>query len=102
LGPDRNGPGILKRRVADIASLFSATHGQSALFHAREALGLCQENGIGDFDLAFGYEAMARAYSILGNHDDKATYMAKAIEAAMAVAEEDDRKYVESEISTIK
>jgi hypothetical protein len=88
--------------VADIASLFSAAHGQSALFHAREALGLCQENGIGDFDLAFGYEAMARAYSILGNHDDKATYMAKAIEAAMAVAEEDDRKYVESEISTIK
>jgi hypothetical protein len=92
LGPDRNGPGILKRRVADIASLFSATHGQSALFHAREAL----------FDLAFGYEAMARAYSILGNHDDKATYMAKAIEAARAVAKEDDRKYVESEISTIK
>jgi hypothetical protein len=76
--------------------------GESALSHAREALGLCRENGIGDFDLAFGYEAMARAYSILGNHDDKATYMAKAIEAAMAVAKEDDRKYVESEISTIK
>jgi hypothetical protein len=76
--------------------------GESALFHAREALRLCQENGIGDFDLAFGHEAMARAYSILGNHDDKATHIAKGREAAKAVAKEADRKYLESEISTIK
>ena len=76
--------------------------GESALFHAREALRLCQENGIGDFDLAFGHEAMARAYSILGNQKDKATYIAKAREAAKAVAKEDDRKYLESEISTIR
>jgi hypothetical protein len=76
--------------------------GESALFHAKEALRLCLDNGIGDFDLAFGYEAMARAYLILGNQEDKATYIAKAREAARAVANDDDRKYVESEVSTIK
>jgi hypothetical protein len=76
--------------------------GESALFHAREALRLCLDNGIGDFDLTFGYEGMARAYSVLGNQKDKATYIAKAREAAKAIAKEDDRKYVESEISTIE
>lgn len=86
-----------------ISRVYSLLHmGESALFHAKEALRLCLDNGIGDFDLAFGYEAMARAYSVLGNQKDEATYIAKAREAAKAVAKEDDRKYVESEISTIK
>ena len=75
--------------------------GDSALFHAKEALKLCLDNCIGDFDLAFGYEAMARAYSVLGNHGDKSTFIEKAKEAAKAIAEEDNRKYVGSEISTI-
>ena len=75
--------------------------GESALFHAKEALKLCLDNCIGDFDLAFGYEAMARAYSVLGNDNDKATFLGKAKEAAKAIAEEGNRKYVESEISAI-
>jgi hypothetical protein len=91
------------RREWQISRVYSLLHmGESALFHAQDALRLCLDNGIGDFDLAFGYEAVARAYSILKNHKDTATYMAKAIEAARAVSKEDDRKYVESEISTIK
>lgn len=76
--------------------------GESALFHAKEALKLCLDNRIGDFDLAFGYEAMARAYSVLGNGDDKAIFIEKAKEAARAIVEEDNRHYVECEISTIK
>lgn len=76
--------------------------GESALFHAKEALKLCLDNGIRDFDLAFCYEAMARAYSTLGNHKDKATFIEKAREAATAIAEQGNRQYVESEISTIK
>jgi hypothetical protein len=75
--------------------------GNSALFHAKEALRLCLDNGIGDFDLAFAYEAMARAHAVLGNQGDKSAFIEKAKEAAKAIAEEADRKYVESEISTI-
>lgn len=76
--------------------------GESALFHAKEALRLCLDNRIGDFDLAFGYEAMARAYSVLGNQDAKAIFIEKAREATKAVADEANRKYVESELSTIR
>jgi hypothetical protein len=76
--------------------------GESSLFHAQEALRLCLDNSIGDFDLAFGYEAMARAYSVLGKHDDKGVLIEKAKEAAKAIAEQGNRQYVESEISTIK
>jgi len=76
--------------------------GESALFHAKEALKLCLDNGIGDFDLAFGYEAMARAYSVLENHDDKASFVDKAREAAKEIAEEGNPQHVESEISTIR
>src|SRR6056297_3541159 len=39
--------------------------GESALFHAEIALKTCQEKGIGDFDLAFPYEAVTRAFSIM-------------------------------------
>lgn len=76
--------------------------GESALFHAKEALKLCLDNGIGDFDLAFGYEAVARAYSVLGNHDDRARFVDKAREAAKEIVEEGNRQHVESEISTIR
>jgi hypothetical protein len=86
-----------------ISRVYSLLHmGESALFHAKEALRLCLDNGIGDFDLAFGYEAMARAYSTLGNHRETETFIEKAKEAAKAVAKQDDRRYVESEISNIK
>ena len=76
--------------------------GQSALFHAKEALSLCLDNGIANFDLAFGYEAVARAYSVLGDQNNKVSFIEKAKEAAKAIAGEGDRKYVESEISTIR
>ena len=75
--------------------------GESALFHAKEALRICMDGSIGDFDLAFAYEAMARAHSVLGHHGDKSAFIEKAKEAAKAIKEEGDRKYVESEISTI-
>jgi hypothetical protein len=75
--------------------------GASALFHAKEALKLCLDSSIGDFDLAFAYEAMARAHSVLGDDSEKATFIGKAKEAAEAIKEEDNRKHVQSEISTI-
>jgi hypothetical protein len=39
---------------------------EPALYHARLVLGTCQENGIGDWDLAFAYEALARAHAVAG------------------------------------
>src|SRR5438067_11801420 len=40
---------------------------EPALWHARRCLELCERHGIGDFDLAFAYEALARAHAVAGD-----------------------------------
>jgi hypothetical protein len=39
--------------------------GEPALVHARLCLDTCVEHGVGDFDIAYAHEAMARAYRVL-------------------------------------
>ena len=39
--------------------------GQNALAYAKNCLHLCIDNDFGDFDLAFAYEAAARAFAVL-------------------------------------
>ncbi|WP_243298304.1 hypothetical protein [Bacillus litorisediminis] len=41
--------------------------GEPALYHTKRNLEICQEHGIGNFDLTFAYEAMARENKVLGN-----------------------------------
>jgi membrane protein required for beta-lactamase induction len=76
-------------------------NGESALYHGEESLRLCTENGIGDFDLAFAYEAVARAYSVLGNEEKKMKALASAKDAANAIEKDEDKEYVLSEIDNI-
>ena len=63
LAPRLNKPGVSGRFHEYMPYL---GQGQIALWHAKQSLKLCLENGFGDIDLAFGYEAVARAYSIFG------------------------------------
>ena len=58
---------------------------EPALWHARRCLDLCQQHGIGDFDLAFGYEAMGRAHAIAGQHEAAASYLQLARRVMLAV-----------------
>jgi len=74
--------------------------GPSALFHGQESLRLCTENNIGGFDLAFGYEAIARAYKVLDRRDSD-IFKDKALEAAQKVEDKGDRDYTLSEINSI-
>ena len=41
--------------------------GEPSLHHARRVLELCEEHGIGDWDLAFAHEALARAHAVAGD-----------------------------------
>lgn len=75
--------------------------GESALYHGKASLDLCLENEIKDFDLAFGYEAVARAYKVLGDEDSKQMYLKLALKAAEDVKDKGDRDYTLSEIDTI-
>jgi hypothetical protein len=74
---------------------------EPCLFHARRCLELTLENNLEDFDLAFGYEAMARAAKMTGNKVKTAKYYTLAQEAGAQINELDDQQYFFSELHTI-
>ena len=59
---------------------------------ARRCLEICEANGIGDFDLAYAYEAMARALLTAGERAEAAPWIERARAAGDAIAEADDRE----------
>lgn len=75
--------------------------GESALYHGKQALKYCLEHQIGNFDLAFAYEAIARAYNVLGNVVERNVTIEKAIQASYDIAKQGDRTYFDSELKTI-
>ena len=76
-------------------------HAEPALWHARRCLEICEANGIGDWDLAFAYEALARASRVADDHAATGHWLAKAREAGAQIAEDDDRVGLLSDLATI-
>jgi len=76
-------------------------HSESAKFHAEHSLALCLENAIGDFDLAFAYEALSRACAISGQKEEAKKYYDDALKASESIRESEDKNYFLSELSTI-
>ena len=74
---------------------------EPALYHARRCLEICKENNIKDFDIAFAYEAMARAHAVAGNRTECEKYQKLAKEAADQIKKEEDKDYFLSELKTI-
>ena len=98
------GPVNLARSDWQISRVYALLkHPAEALYHAERCLRLCQTRHIGDLDLAFAYEAMARAYATLSGKpgEVKHRYLVLAKQAAEHIAKDDDRKYFLSELETI-
>ena len=76
--------------------------GENALNYAKSCLHLCADNDLGDFDLAFAYEAAARAFNVLGDSEMTEKHLALAKKAGENIAKEDDKKYFLSELESIK
>jgi hypothetical protein len=74
---------------------------EPALFHGQRALEIYRANGIADFDIAFAYEALARANAVAGNQPERDRYVKLARAAADGIAKEDDRKYFLSQLETV-
>lgn len=74
---------------------------EPALWHARRYLALCEEHDIADWDLAFAHEAIARALSVAGDHDGARAEVTRARELATAIAEDEDRELLLSDLQTI-
>lgn len=75
--------------------------GEPSLHHARRVLDICQENDIGDWDLAFAYEAIARAYAVSGDPQAARDYTEQALAAADDIAEDEERALVMADLETI-
>jgi hypothetical protein len=75
--------------------------GDPAIHHATRCLQICEQNGIGDWDLAFAYEALARAHGAAGNEDESARYKGRAREAAEEIADVEDREVFEADFATL-
>lgn len=75
---------------------------EPAIHHARRSLEFCQENGIGDFDLAFAYEALARGHCVAENTSETERHLAKAREAGESIAKTEDKDWFLENLQTIK
>jgi len=74
---------------------------EPALWHARKAHAICEREGIGDWDLGFVYEALARANAVAGDTQEAARWLEQARNAAADVAEDGDRELLLSDLETI-
>jgi len=74
---------------------------EPALHHARRVLDLCQEHGIGDFDLAFAYEALARGHAVAGEAGPARDRTDQALAAAAGIADREDRDLLLADLETI-
>lgn len=75
--------------------------GEPALFHAHRCLEITKENNIGDFDLAFAYEVMARANAVAGNKSECKKYYELAKTATDQIKNPEDKKICEGELSQV-
>ena len=74
---------------------------EPCLYHASRCLKITLENDLNGFDLAFAYEAMARACDLAGDAVERAKYITLAKEAGAEISDPDDQKYFFSELRTI-
>ncbi len=75
---------------------------EPALFHAKRCLGICEANEIVDFDIAFAYEALARAHAVAGDRAKAEEFIALAEKAAESIEDEGNRDYTLSEVASVK
>ncbi|CEG28793.1 hypothetical protein [Bacillus sp. B-jedd] len=74
---------------------------EPALYHAKKSLGLCLTNDLGQFDLGFAYEALARGYAVEGDELHRDENLALARQAAEKVEKKTDREWLLKNIDTV-
>lgn len=84
----------LQRGEWQIARVYTVLERKEpALYHADICLKITQDNSIGDFDLAFAHEALARASALAGNKEDYEKHLKLAKEAGEKIKDKGDREY---------
>jgi hypothetical protein len=76
--------------------------GEPALYHAQRCLAACEAHHIGDFDLAYAYESLARAYAVEGLPGKAARYLQLAEEAGEEIANQADREVLLGDLQQVR
>jgi hypothetical protein len=74
---------------------------EPALWHGRRCLDICEANGIGDWDLAYAFEAIARGYGVAGERPELEAYKTLAREAGDKIGEAEDREHFAEDFATL-
>jgi hypothetical protein len=74
---------------------------EPALFHAEACRRICEEHGIGDWDLAFAFESLARAASVAGDREATTAALERARGLGAEIADPEDRALLEQDLATI-
>jgi len=75
--------------------------GEPALAHAQRCLEICEEHSVGDWDLAYAYEALARAYRTAGKARPAAKFKQLARAAGDRIADAEDREHFDEDYATL-
>jgi hypothetical protein len=75
--------------------------GEPAIVHAQRCLELCEQDGIADWDLAYAYEALARAHKTAGHETEAAKFKKLAREAGDRISEAEDREHFDKDYATL-
>jgi hypothetical protein len=75
--------------------------GDAAVYHGERCLEHCTQNGIGDWDLASAYEALARAHRAAGNDAEYRRYLELGRAALAQIADEDDREHIAEDLDEL-
>lgn len=95
-------PAHLARGEWQISRVYTVLgRAEPALHHARRVLDICREHDIGDWDLAFAYEALARAHAVAGDAGQAREYTDQALAAAEDIGEGEERELVLADLETI-
>ena len=73
--------------------------GEPAIWHAQRCLAICEQHAVGDWDLAFAYEALARAHALAGEVDESSRFVELA--RGVEIAEDEDREHLDEDLASI-
>jgi hypothetical protein len=72
-----------------------------AVLRSRRCLEMTEATMIGDFDLAFAYEGMARSLALAGEVEEARAFAERAANAGAQIADEEDRQIFMADLATL-
>jgi hypothetical protein len=95
-------PAHLARGEWQVSRVYAVLHRpEPAIHHAQRVVDICLANDIGDWDLAFGYEALARAFAVAADGEAARKWTDMALAAAGSITEDEDRDLLLADLETI-